>query len=249
LINTDFNSSYNRHAADLEQRLGTDAGLRAAVGGEFIAVGKLEYYLLRSLGLADGNHVVDVGCGSGRLACQLASFPAIQYTGTDVVQRLLSYAEKLSKRPDWHFIHVGGTSIPCVDASADFICFFSVFTHLLHEDTFKYFREARRCLKPDGLLVMSFLEFTDPNHWNIFMASVDGAKSGQHLNQFVERGAISAWAEHSDLEIVDIRGDSLHIPLPEEIQFENGVRMGNFGSFGQSIAILRRKREIPAISS
>jgi len=242
MTNTNFQTSYTDHVAELQKRLNTDEALRSAVGGDFVAVGKLEYYLLRSLGLADGHLVVDVGCGSGRLACQLAPFPGIRYFGSDVVQSLLSYAGDLCRRPDWHFILTNGTSIPCPDALADFVCFFSVFTHLLHEDSFRYFRETRRCLKPGGIMVMSFLEFRVPTHWPTFVASVDQAKFGQHLNQFLEREAILAWAEHADLEVTSIRsGDRHHIPIPEEIKFDRGTRMGNLGTFGQSVAVLRRR--------
>jgi SAM-dependent methyltransferase len=135
--------SYEEHVADLESRLKRDEALRVAVGGEFIAVGKLEYYLLRSLGLADGHLVVDVGCGSGRLSVQLAPFPGIRYIGCDVVDRLVAYAAELSQRPDWTFVQTRGDAVPCADGAADFACFFSVFTHLSHEDTFRYFRESR----------------------------------------------------------------------------------------------------------
>ena len=240
--NTDFNSSYIDHVADLERRLGADAGLREAVGGDFVAIGKLEYYLLRSLGLGDGQLVVDVGCGCGRLGCQLAPFPGIRYIGSDVVPRLLAYAEQLCSRPDWSFVHVGGTTIACPDSSAQFVCFFSVFTHLLHEDSYRYFREARRCLKPGGKLVMSFLEFRAPTHWPFFASSDDNPKPDRHLDQFIERDAIHAWAGHSDLDVVSIRsGDTLHIPIPEEIVFDSGTRMGSLATIGQSVAILERR--------
>ena len=79
MTDVNFQTSNNEHAAEFERRLGTDAGLREAIGGDFVAVGKLEYHLLCSLGLSDGHLVVDVGCGSGRLACQLALFPGIRY--------------------------------------------------------------------------------------------------------------------------------------------------------------------------
>jgi SAM-dependent methyltransferase len=228
--------------ADLQQRLGRDEALRLAIGGDFIAVGKLEYHLLRSLGLRDGQSVIDVGCGSGRLACQLAPHHGLRYLGTDVVADLLNYAEALCARPDFWFAHTDGTRIPAPDAAADFVCFFSVFTHLLHEDSFKYFREAARVLKPEGRLVLSFLEFKTSLHWDTFIASVDHARPGQHLNQFIERDAIRAWAAHSGFVVESIRGgDTAHIPIPEEIVFENGARYGNLGTFGQSVAVLVRR--------
>jgi SAM-dependent methyltransferase len=236
-----FNDAYRDHVAALEERLATDEALRVAVGGEFIAVGKLAYHLLRSLGLADGQLVVDAGCGSGRLSVQLAPFGGIRYIGFDVVERLVNYASSLSNRPDWEFLVTEGNGIPCGDDSADFVCFFSVFTHLLHEDTFRYFRESRRALKPGGQLVFSFLEFRIPIHWDIFMATVENAAPGQHLNQFIDRDAIAAWAAHCGLEVTGIYdGDKPHIPIPEEIRWDHGARMGSFGNLGQSVAVLRK---------
>ena len=236
-----FNDAYRDHVAALESRLETDAALREAVGGEFVAVGKLTYYLLRSLGLADGHLVVDVGCGSGRLSVQLAHFKGIKYIGCDVVERLVDCASRLSNRPDWTFRVTDGHSIPCGNEAADFVCFISVFTHLPHEDTFRYFRESARVLKSGGRLVFSFLEFRIPMHRCTFISTVDSAAPGPHLNQFVDREAIAAWAAHSGLEIVGLfDGDKPHIPIPEEIRWDNGARMGSFGNIGQSVAVLRK---------
>jgi len=185
--------------------------------------------------------VVDVGCGSGRLACQIAPFMGIRYVGCDVVPRLLDYARDLSKRPDWEFVATDGITIPVPDRAADYTVFFSVFTHLLHEDTFRYFREAARVLKPGGYLVISFVEFKVPTHWGVFAATVLNSKPGQHLNQFIDRDGIHAWAQHSGFTVESIRsGDTFHIPVPEEIVFENGDRQGTLGTFGQSVAVLRR---------
>jgi SAM-dependent methyltransferase len=240
-VNQDINASYRKHVAELEQAAGTDEGLRLAIGGEFEAVGKLEYYFLRSLGLSDGHLVVDVGCGSGRLTMQLAHFPCIGYIGTDVVARLIEFTSNRAGRPDWKFHVTQGSVIPCDSGTADFTCFFSVFTHLLHEDTFRYIREASRCLKKGGLLVFSFLEFRIPSHWSAFFSAVESSSYGKHLNQFIDRDAISAWAAHSGLEVQSIHdGDKPHIPIPEVIVWEDGRRMGSLGQLGQSVAILRK---------
>jgi len=233
--------SFPEHLALLRRRLGNDAAYGEAVGGDFEAVGKLEYYLLRSLGLSDGHFIVDVGCGSGRLACQLAPYKGIRYCGVDVVPELLEHARRLTNRVDWVFVSTDGMVIPCDDESADYVVFFSVFTHLLHEDTYRYFVEASRSLKKQGQMVFSFLEFRIPCHWDTFISSVQHTVPGRHLNQFMDRDAIRIWAKQSGFsEPVIYDGDKGHIPIPEEIRWANGSRMGTLGNLGQSVAVLTK---------
>ena len=54
----------------------------AAVGGGLRILGVLEHALLRGEGLRDGCAIVDVGCGSGRLATQLRRYPACATSGS-----------------------------------------------------------------------------------------------------------------------------------------------------------------------
>jgi len=175
--------------------------------------------------------IVDVGCGSGRLAHQLAPHKDIRYIGTDVVPRLVEGAKALTMRDDWEFSVVADVHIPCADNVADFVAFFSVLTHTTHEESFKYIREAARSLKVGGQVDMSFLEFRIPCHWEMFMASIN-TQAGGAWNQFVDRDAISAWAAHSGLVVESFfDGDKGHIPIPEEIRWENGMCMKSLGSW------------------
>jgi SAM-dependent methyltransferase len=235
------NHPYIDHVKRVEQRFGPGSeALRRAVGGEFEAVGKLEYYLLRSLGLTNGHLVVDVGCGSGRLAQQLARDKGIRYIGTDVVPRLIESARILAMREDWEFRVVEDLLIPCPNSAADFVTFFSVLTHTTHVESFKYLQEAARCLRVGGRVIVSFLEFRIPCHWETFMISVK-AKADGHLIQFVDRDAITAWAAHSGLVVESFSdGDKGHIPIPGEIRWDSGTCMKSLGNLGQSVAVLRK---------
>lgn len=231
--------SYVTHVARLKQTLDKDQALRKAIGGEFLAVGALERFLLLSLGLKPSSSVVDIGCGSGRLASQLAAMRDVKYLGTDVVPELLEYAKQLTQRPDWKFLLAQNTRIPCENESADFVCFFSVFTHLSHEETYRYLGEAKRVLKPGGKIVFSFLEFRVPCHWIIFEDSVNESLKGLHVNQFMDRDGIRAWAANLGLRVISLmRGDHPHIPISEDIAWENGNVMKGFGNLGQSVAVL-----------
>jgi SAM-dependent methyltransferase len=238
---TDFLKTYPALVDRLRSALGDVSAFEAAVGGDFVTVGYLESSLLSSIGLTGTESVVDVGCGSGRLALPLSSFPNLTYIGTDIVPELIQYARNLTRRPDWHFELTDGTKIPCKDESVDFVCFFSVFTHITHEDSFKYLREAKRVLKRGGRIVFSFLEFEIDSHWAVFALSVDLGNPGDHHNQFIERPAIRAWVKQLGLSIESIfDGDKPHIPIAESVVWHDGRVMSGFGALGQSVAIISK---------
>ncbi|MBC7368847.1 MAG: class I SAM-dependent methyltransferase [Undibacterium sp.] len=185
-----------------------------------------------------------MGYGSGRLASRLAPTRHLKYIGTDVVQEFLDYAQQLTQRPDWDFIRVEDTVIPCADSTADFVCFFSVFTHLTHEDTYRYLREAKRVLKPAGKIVFSFLEFRIPCHWLFFQNSLRDSRQGLHLNQFMDREGINTWAVRLGLKVESLSsGDRPHIPIAEDVVWDNGDVMTRSGHLGQSVAVLTLDRE------
>jgi SAM-dependent methyltransferase len=171
---------------------------------------------------------------------QLASDTSIRYVGTDVVPRLPEAASTAAGRNDWEFRLVEGIRIPCPDNVADFVTFFSVLTHITHEESFQYLQEAARCLKAGGREVLSFLEFRIPCHWETFKISLR-AEPGGPLTQFVDRDGLTAWASHSGLMVESFfDGDNGHFPIPEEIKWEDGTVMKSLRNLGQSVAVLRK---------
>src|SRR5690349_14009653 len=125
--------------------------------------------ILLTAGLSDSQYLIDVGCGCGRLAHTLT---VERYLGTHVVPELLQHARVLCPNPRWRLELVDGTTIPERSGVADMVCFFSVLTHLLHEDSYCYLREAQRVLRPGGKVVFSFLEFRAETHWAVFESMV-----------------------------------------------------------------------------
>ncbi|HEX7834278.1 MAG TPA: class I SAM-dependent methyltransferase [Pseudolysinimonas sp.] len=195
------------------------------VGGapdDFAARGDEQMRLLKHFGLAAGDSIVDVGCGSGRLALALSiEFgDELTYLGTDVVADLLHHARTVAD-PSYRFELNTELTVPVPDASCDFIVYFSVVTHLLHEESFRYLRDAVRALKPEGKLVVTFLE--SARHWSIFERVVDIYEvPGLHepLVMFIERSMLEVWVDKLDLDIEQIL---------------------SFDPPGQSIAVLRHR--------
>lgn len=140
------------------------------------------------------------------------------------------------------FQRVTGLGVPAEDDSADMVCAFSVFTHLLHEQSFVYVEDCRRVLRGGGKLVFSFLEFRVPSHWDVIESNISALGAGTGvLNQFMSVDGIETWAQHLDFDVIDIfRGDTLYIPLTRPVTL-NGIEHVEFGTFGQSSAVLQKR--------
>lgn len=219
----------------------TGAAVQDAVGGDFEEVGHLEFQLLRMLGLKRDHDIVDVGCGNGRLAVQLAAWLRGKYTGTDILPPLLESARRICGRPDWTFLETNGLVIPVEDESVDMVTFFSVLTHITHEESYHYLEEAKRVLRPGGAVVCSFLEFAIRSHWGIFRMDLVDRSPTKVLNQFLSRDAFQAFALNLGLEVEQfIDGDKAVIPLERELRWANGVVMKGHGNLGQSVCVLRK---------
>ncbi|WP_375461809.1 class I SAM-dependent methyltransferase [uncultured Enterovirga sp.] len=224
----DLKAAYIRHVARLVQEMPADEAMSAAVGGAFDGIGAIETALVRHYGLPADGYLIDVGCGSGRLAKPLSAYLSGSYLGLDLVPALLDHARRLVPQPGFRFQAVDHIGIPEADGRADMVVFFSVLTHLLHEQSFWYLQEATRVLKPGGRIVFSFLDFVEPAHWPAFAAAVASARVGadMHLNVFIARDWIPIWAEHLGLVVHDLRTGSEAV-VPE-------------GALGQALCVLEK---------
>jgi SAM-dependent methyltransferase len=226
---SDLKGPYVSHVLGLQKRLSRDEAMEEAVGGgDFAGIGAILSGLVRHYGLPANGYLVDVGCGSGRLAKPISAYLKGRYLGFDLVPELIAHAKRITDRPDWRFEVIDHIGIPEADGEADMVCFFSVLTHLLHEQGYWYLEEARRVLRPGGRIVFSFLEFTEPAHWQVFADTLEATKQRQifPLNVFIDRDAIPVWAAHLGLEVVDIRG-AAEVVTPE-------------GNLGQAICVLQK---------
>ncbi len=196
-----------------------------AVGGGFEEIGAVEANILRWVGLRDGMSLVDMGCGSGRLAVALSTTLTVDYTGLDAVQALLDYARDRSP-PNYRFMKISDLVLPLPSQSADMIAVFAVFAHMLSSEAFLYLRDMFRILKPGGCVVMSFIEIAEPDHWADFMAEVESHRTSTFLHQFIERPTLDIWSDK--------------IGFVREAFVDKHAAPWGGGALGQSLAVLRR---------
>jgi 2-polyprenyl-3-methyl-5-hydroxy-6-metoxy-1,4-benzoquinol methylase len=93
--------SYERHVAYCKKSSQLDEAMSYAVGGEFDLIGDIECAIMQYYGLEPTHYLIDVGCGSGRLAKPLSNYLAGRYLGTDLVQDLVDYARRLVASRIW----------------------------------------------------------------------------------------------------------------------------------------------------
>lgn len=107
----------------------------------------------------NGDHVVDLGCGNGRLFSFLHNHLKIQYHGIDNSKNLLKKAK--INNPEAKFSYGDLLETGCSDSSTDVVAAIASFHHLpstkLREKSLK---EIRRILKENGTLIITA--------WNLF---------------------------------------------------------------------------------
>lgn len=152
---------------------------------DWFAGGAEQSSLLRILGCVDdSSHVLEIGCGFGRLAFALRRVLTNgSYIGLDVVAQKIDFLrERMTPSyPAFHFewtdvssdfyhplgeVQPQATSFPCPSEWADAIVAMSVFTHLLPDAIRRYLEEMGRTLKRGGrcLLSVCLLDYYQPEH-------------------------------------------------------------------------------------
>jgi len=144
---------------------------------QFVAVGNRLAGLMAEAGLEAGDRVLDIGCGSGRIAAGLANVLTTgRYEGFDVDKSRVAWAQEHIDLPHFTFRHVkvrngmysrrtlkrgSSFTFPYPDDSFDFAIATSLFTHLVPDDAAHYLQEAARVLDRGGTLFATFFIVDD----------------------------------------------------------------------------------------
>jgi ubiquinone/menaquinone biosynthesis C-methylase UbiE len=148
-----------------------------ATGDEFLS------HLVALCELKPDDRVLDVGCGSGRLARPLAGFLSIDgaYAGLDANADGIAWCTRRYRHlPHFRFVHADvrqprfnpggaeaavGYRFPFDDGSFDVAALISVLTHLTEEETLHYFGQVRRVLAPGGRVLATAQVAGEREEW------------------------------------------------------------------------------------
>lgn len=209
-------------------------------GGDFDVMGRIQLAVLRDQGLTAHDTVVDLGCGVGRLAVHLVpELTTGRYVGVDVAPTMLVRARQLLAErgidhPDVQFVHANDVPLPLADRSVDMLVAFSVFTHMEHEDTFRYLQDIHRVTVTGGTLIFSALPMRLDAARHVFLdsASLDLGERWSQVRNVVTTdemvmglAEMTGWAHrHTYL------GDVEDVPMPG----------GTKAALGQAIYVFTR---------
>jgi SAM-dependent methyltransferase len=148
--------------------------------GDYAAVArKLFDVLVEVSGLEAGERVLDVGCGTGRVAPPLIDHlgPRGSYEGFDRDPGRIAWCnERIAPlHPSFAFqvvdafnsprqegsIPAGEVTFPYPEADFDLVFLFSVFTHMLPDGVERYLSEIARVVKPGGRTVITWFLLND----------------------------------------------------------------------------------------
>lgn len=111
--------------------------------------------LLEQVRLESGFHVLDVGCGTGRVLKRMSEKANISGCGIDVEENMITEAKK--KCPEMDIQLAGCEHIPFDDKSFDVLTSCMAYHHFEYKKVFA--REAARTIKKDGCLYIADVRF------------------------------------------------------------------------------------------
>jgi ubiquinone/menaquinone biosynthesis C-methylase UbiE len=203
--------------------------------------------ILRGLAIPAGQpaHVLDLGCGLGATARQLARrVPGLAVTGLTIVPgqvregQRLSAAEGLDDRV--RLIHADYTAIPLPDHSVDYAYAIESVCHARGADKAAFVRELCRVLRPGGRFVIAdgFMK-----HGRPLPAWLERVRArvceGWAIEVFPELAAMTGRLREGGVQALEVRDISwqvapsvVHVPrvalgfLIDELRATGGLRLG-----------------------
>jgi SAM-dependent methyltransferase len=134
-------------------------------------IGIFQTLFYQQLARKTGNHILDIGCGTGLLG--ISAEPYTQeggsYTGIDILPEDIAYCKRHYTQANYSFIHLDAVNRSYVTTQStkpkpwpvqsgyyDLVTGLSVWTHFNEADSRYYFKEVSRVLKSGGKAIITF---------------------------------------------------------------------------------------------
>src|SRR4030043_722081 len=117
-----------------------------------------------------GEKILDLGCGNGRYF-EYFKNKNLNYFGTDISEKLIEIAKK--KYPGVNFQAADGLSLPFSDNFFDKLLSIAVLHHIPSKELRIHFlKEAKRILKPGGILILTVWNFKEIKEFSLLFKSI-----------------------------------------------------------------------------
>jgi ubiquinone/menaquinone biosynthesis C-methylase UbiE len=162
-----------------------------------------------------GDTVLDVACGPGIVACELAKFVS-HVTGIDITPAMIEQAKQMQKERKLHNTtwKIGDIiTLPFDDSSFSLVITRYSFHHLLNP--LKVLGEMIRVCKPDGRIVIIDVtpEFSKANEYN----SVEKLRDPSHVKAFTFK-ELRSMMEESGLVNLETKCQNLEMELDKLLE-------------------------------
>ncbi len=125
--------------------------------GHTVQVAHCAQLLLDRIGFQDGWRYLDVGCGVGATAREIARTSGLDVTGVDVDPQQIKAAQARGANPQLHFEAMDATKLQFHDAEFDIVASSMATHHMPRWE--QAFNEMIRVLRPGGYLIYSDFMF------------------------------------------------------------------------------------------
>lgn len=174
-----------------------------------------------ALDVQPGDHVLELGCGVGRIGRELA--PACgHWTGVDISENMIRHAtERLADLPNVGFHQLIRTSLDMLeDDSVDKAYSIAVFCHMDKEDMYLYLQELNRVVKPGGMIFVETWNLSSEVGWRrweyeplVWKNSDHGKRKDVARNQFCTPDEFELYVNRAGFQILANFPDSQSIQI------------------------------------
>jgi ubiquinone/menaquinone biosynthesis C-methylase UbiE len=157
--------------------------------------------LLELAGISSHEEVLEIGCGVGRIAKEVAPL-CRSWAGADISANMLAHAsERLKNLQNTRLIHLKSVGLNDVrENSFDVVYATNMLAHLDEMDRWRYVQEAYRVLRPGGRIFIDNMDLESDAGWSMFSKDAIRYRDVQrppYMPRFSTAGEFTAYANRA----------------------------------------------------